>query len=223
MNRSSSFILACSLSLALAGSAALGRSAPASPIVGKTAVTVYPLDREIALALDAAPAHLRDGAGVYALEASGFVLVRKSANGFNCIVNRDGPHNEKPVCFDPVGSKTVLPVDVRVGDLLLAGVGMRDINAEIAMGFKTGKYHVADLPGVAYMLSNHNYDYDPASNTINVFPPHVMFYAPYLTDKDIGSKGDFAYGLPSIGYQGPVGFMIVPCGAYCEKPLSSSM
>jgi hypothetical protein len=45
-------------------------------------------EKEIALALSAAPEHLRQGAGVYALERDGFVKVRDSSNGFICIVNR---------------------------------------------------------------------------------------------------------------------------------------
>ena len=58
---------------------------------------LLPREKEIALALSAAPEHLRKGAGVYVLERSGFVKVRDSANGFTCIVNRDHPLNQKPV------------------------------------------------------------------------------------------------------------------------------
>jgi hypothetical protein len=73
------------------------------------------------------------------------------------------------------------------------------------------------------MLSDHNVDYIASTGKTMVFPPHIMFYAPYLTNRDIGSAGDFAMGLPSIGYQGPLGFIIVPCGAYCGQPLKMKM
>ena len=52
--------------------------------------------KEVALALSAAPEHLRRGAAVYALEQNGFVKVRDGSNGFTCIVNRDHPLNQKP-------------------------------------------------------------------------------------------------------------------------------
>jgi len=48
---------------------------------------LLPREKEIALALSAAPEHLRYDAGVYVLERNGFVKVRSSTNGFTCIVN----------------------------------------------------------------------------------------------------------------------------------------
>jgi len=199
---------------------------PAAPVLAKqadSAVHIYPRDQEMALALSAGTEALRGEAGVYVLTSSGFVSVRASRNGFTCIVNRDGPGNEKPTCYDAVGTKRILPVDIAVGKLLLEGTPVAKIEAQVLAGFRSGKYHVADRPGVAYMLSDHNWDRDPNTGKTMVFPPHIMFYAPYLTDKDIGSKGDFAYGLPSIGYRGPMGFIIVPCGAYCGKRINGSM
>lgn len=53
-------------------------------------------DREMAMALSAAPEHLRAEAGVYVLRESGFVRARDSRNGFTCIVNRDHPRALKP-------------------------------------------------------------------------------------------------------------------------------
>jgi hypothetical protein len=198
-------------------------SAPAIAIQPSGTVHIYPRDQEIALALSAAPESLRQDAGVYVLTPGGFVRARASRNGFTCIVNRDGPGNEKPTCYDAVGTKRIVPVDLVVGKLLLQGVPQAKIEAQILAGYRSGSYHVADRPGVAYMLSDHNWDHDPSTGKTIVFPPHVMFYAPYMTNKDIGSKGDFAYGLPSIGYRGPLGVIIVPCGQYCGKPLDLSM
>src|SRR5262249_44708179 len=39
------------------------------------------------------------------------------------------------------------------------------------------------------------------------FPPHVMFYAPNLTNDDIGADG--SPGMPFVAYQGPQGYMIM--------------
>ena len=70
-------------------------------------------EKEVALALSAGPEHLRQGAAVYALERNGFVKVRDGSNGFTCIVNRDHPLNQKPVCFDAEGTATILPKALR--------------------------------------------------------------------------------------------------------------
>jgi len=194
-----------------------GEEAAAAPIANPRNVTVpqlLPRDQEIALALSASPANLRDRAGVYALEKHGFVKVRDSKNGFTCIVNRDHPLSLKPTCYDAEGTATILPKVLRVGELLMQGKPLDEIRAEIAEGFRSRKYVSPRRPGVAYMLSREIRNFNSRTGKLESFPPHVMFYAPNLTNEDIGSQGDFAEGLPSIGYQGPQGFMIVTLPGY---------
>ncbi len=53
---------------------------PAPPLLSES--------EEIRISLEAAPAHLRDDAGVYVLESSGYRLARASRNGFHCIIER---------------------------------------------------------------------------------------------------------------------------------------
>jgi hypothetical protein len=170
---------------------------------------VLPRAQEIALALSAAPRHLQEGAGVYAFETQGFVRVRASSNGFTCIVNRDHPLSRKPTCYDAEGAATILPKVLRFGELLARGTPLPDIEAEIAAGFRSGKYVAPRRPGVAYMLSEGNRDFDPKTGGTRPFPPHVMFYAPNLTNEQIGSTGDGADGLPFIAYPGPHAFIIM--------------
>src|SRR5262249_31680359 len=43
-------------------------------------------EREMKMALSAAPSHLRDGAGVYVLRAHGYEKAHDTSNGFTCIV-----------------------------------------------------------------------------------------------------------------------------------------
>jgi hypothetical protein len=166
-------------------------------------------DQEMQLALSAAPAHLKDGAGVYVLEKNGFVKARETKNGFTCIVNRDHPLNQKPTCYDAEGTATILPKVVKVGELLMKGTPLAEIRAEIKKDFETGKFISPRRPGVAYMLSGDIKNFNPQTGKVDSFPPHVMFYAPNLTNDDIGSDGNFDPGMPSIAYQGPQGFMVV--------------
>lgn len=170
---------------------------------------LLPRKQEVALALSAAPPHLREGAGVWALEAHGFVEVRPSTNGFTCIVNRDHPLNRKPTCYDAEGAATILPKVLREGELLMKGTPVSEIRAEIEAGFASGKYLSPRRPGVAYMLSTGIRNYDPRTCRVGTFPPHVMFYAPNLTNQDIGSDGTGHDGMPFIAYPGPQAFMIM--------------
>ena len=140
---------------------------------------------------------------------------RESTNGFTCIVNRDHPLNQKPVCFDAEGTATILPKILRVGELLMQGKTMSEIDAEIAEGFRTGKYISPRRAGVAYMLSGDIRNYNPHTGKVDSFPPHVMFYAPNLTNADLGTTPEALEknpSLPFVAYQGPHGFIIVLTG-----------
>jgi hypothetical protein len=176
---------------------------------------LLPREKEIELALSAAPEHLRKAAGVYVLERNGFVKARESTNGFTCIVNRDHPLSLKPVCFDAEGTATILPKILRVGELLMQGVPMSQIDKEIAEGFHTGKYISPRRAGVAYMLSGDIRNYNPRTGKVESFPPHVMFYAPNLTNADLGTTPEALAkdpSLPFVAYQGPQGYIIVLAG-----------
>ena len=173
---------------------------------------VLPRDQEMKLALSASPQHLREGAGVYVLEKNGFVKARDTSNGFTCIVNRDHPLNQKPTCYDAEGTATILPKVLYFGELLMQGKPLAEIKAEIQKGFESGKFISPRRAGVAYMLSGDIRAFNSQTGKVGSFPPHVMFYAPNLTNADIGSDGNFDPGMPSIAYQGPQGFMVVVLG-----------
>src|SRR6202043_3354230 len=114
--------------------------------------------------------------------------------------------------WDREGTETIVPKVLRVGELLMQGKPIEEINAEIKEGFRTGKYISPRRPGIAYMLSNGNRDYNPRTGKVDTFPPHVMFYAPNLTNEDIGITPEALAkdpSLPFVAYQGPHGFIIV--------------
>ncbi len=173
---------------------------------------VLPAACEQALALSAAPAYLRDQASVYLYGPEGYRRGRTGSNPFTCIVNRDHPKTLKPVCFDTEGTATVLPKILDVGAKLAKGVPLQAINAAVKAGFESGVYVSPRRAGVAYMLSRYNRPVQRSTNALGWFPPHVMFYAPNLTNEDIGHDMRFhnpQQPLPMIGYQGPHGFMIM--------------
>jgi hypothetical protein len=188
-------------------SEAVPTSVPAKP-------EVFPLETEITLALSAAPDHLKADAGVWALEATGFVKVRDSKNNFTCIVNRDYPLNLKPTCYDAEGTATILPKVAFIGNEMMAGKAMQEIAQEVADGFKAGRFISPRRPGVAYMLSHDNRNFNPKTGQVDLYPPHVMFYAPNLQAGDIGSAGESHEGLPFIAYQGAQGYIMVVVPEY---------
>jgi len=171
---------------------------------------LLPREQEIELALKAGPIHLRKEATVYTFGKNGYEKARTGANGFNCLVNRDGIQNGNnallPTCWDPEGSRTILPVMLRVGELLAQGKSAVEIRRDINQGFEQGRFHSPAKAGIAYMLAG-DVKFDPKSGTLSatVFPPHYMFYAPGVTNADIGmSKEATTPGLPFVysGYSG---------------------
>lgn len=190
------------------GPATLGAQTGAVP----SKPEVLPRDREVALALSAAPEHLRDGAGVYALAERGYTQVRPSSNGFTCIVNRDHPLNWKPTCYDAEGTETILPVVLYFGEQLMLERPVPEIREAIRERFESGEFISPRRPGIAYMLSTEIRNYNTRSGQVDGFPPHLMFYAPNLTNEDIGTSFPARQEhpwLPFVAYQGPQGFMIV--------------
>ncbi len=191
---------------------------PSAALLAQTeepTLEVLPLEEETRLALSAAPEHLRDGAGVVALTADGFVTVRETRNGFTCVVNRDHPLNRKPTCYDPAGTAAILPKVEFVGRLLLEGVALDEIDRRVEEKFASGEFVAPSRPGIAYMLSAEIRNVDPRTGEVGTFPPHLMFYAPNLTNEDIGASFEAMREhpwLPFVGYQGPHGFIIVVVG-----------
>ena len=139
------------------------------------------------LAESAAPPEISSKATVYVLERSGYVKVRDGENGFSCFVDRQTPLNLEPTCFDAEGSATTLSTRIFVEECRAKGEPENRINAVIEAGYKSGKFLAPRKPGVAYMMSDSGVLYIAEKNLLVHIPPHLMFYAPYATDKDIGS------------------------------------
>jgi hypothetical protein len=201
--------------LSAAGGASAQSASPAQ-------LAIPPLEEEIQLALSAAPDHLRDGAGVYALTQTGFDLARESTNGFTCVVNRDHPLSQKPTCYDAEGARTILPKVLFVGEMLRQGVAPEEIDRRVAAKFASGKFVSPARAGVAYMLSPHIRNYNLQTGAVDGFPPHIMFYAPNVTNADIGTTWEAVRDkqwLPFVAYQGPHGFfvVVVPTGEQGEQ------
>ena len=142
-------------------------------------------EKEIALALSACPPAVASKAAVYVLEKSGYVKVRNSQNGFTAIVQHALPTSQDPRCMDAEGTRTQLPRILKIAELRAQGKTREEIQRFVAKAFAKGLFQPAARAGVDYMLSTENLA--PNEKGVAVpFPPHVMIYAPYLTNADIG-------------------------------------
>jgi hypothetical protein len=190
----------------LIGAIALFAAQAAPKLDGiKTVDATTPVAIQIALAESAGPPVAKDAA-IYVLGPAGYTKVRDSRNGFTCLISRERPDTLEPECFDAEGTATVVPVRMFIETERAAGTADTRITALVEEGYKNGRFKAPAKPGLVYMLSPHNYVFDPERKAIVHFPGHLMFYAPYATQKDVGSGP----GAPYIVAPGtPHALMIV--------------
>jgi hypothetical protein len=194
--------------VALAVQFIMARDAAAQLPVGQP-TPLMDRQREIALALSSCPSTLAEKAGVYVLEASGYVKVRESQNGFTSIVQHSVPGAQEPQCMDAEGARTILPRILRVAELRAQGKSPDEIKRFVAEAFAKGVFQPPRRGGIDYMLSTENVVPND-HGVIAPFPPHVMFYAPFITNADIGSEGQGG-GPVFVAAQGtPYALIIVP-------------
>jgi len=186
-----------------------------------------PRDLEIQLALSALPPHLRDAATVYVLNpARGFEVARPGTNGFHAFVARTGDDAFRgewpltkyrddilyPIAFDNAGDKAQMRIFFDAAELQAKGTPAAELKRIMQQRLKAGFYPAPARAGVAYMLSPVLRTYvNPDANdtvlTANV--PHVMYYAPNVSNQDIGGAQPKPGSLyPFVILHGPHGYSI---------------
>lgn len=153
-----------------------------------------PRDQQIQLALSAAPPEISGNASLYVLESKGYVKVRAGTNGFTCLVEQQyADQTVEPVCYDAEGTATTLQARLYREELRAARVPETEVKSRIAAGYRKGKLKAPRKPGLCYMLSTQNKLFDTFTQKIMAAPPHLMFYAPYATQKDLGEFAGVQY------------------------------
>jgi hypothetical protein len=177
---------------------------------------------EITLALSACPPAVAPDAAVYVLGKTGYEKVRDGGNGFTAIVQHSVPGAQEPRCMDAEGTRTWLPRILMVAKLRAEGKSSEEIQREIAEAISKGVLKPPSRPGVDYMLSSEN-RVPNEKGIVTPFPPHVMFYAPYATNADIGVDRNKlgADGNPVgpafvAGEGSPYALIIVPVGQHAS-------
>src|SRR5215471_2499054 len=199
-----------------------------------------PRDLEIQLALSALPPHLRDHATIYVLNPDkGFAVARQGTNGFHAFVARTGDDTFRgtwplkayrddilyPISFDEAGAKEQMRIFFDAAEMQAKGTPPEELKRIIQERYKTNHYRAPERAGVSYMLAPILRTYtNPDANddvaTANV--PHVMYYAPNVSNEDVGAAAprpeDLRYfsehghfrtaPYPFVILHGPHGYMI---------------
>ena len=176
--------------------------------------------QEIAEALAAGPETVRGNAGVYVLTTAGFELVRESGNGFHCLVERSQPGAFEPQCFDAEGSTTLLQQVLLRGKLRMEGGSPEEIAATLGEAWAAGRLRAPERPGINYMLSERN-RVPVGPDRVIPYRPHVMFYAPDLTNEDVGGDLQGKSPVCVIKEGQPSAYVIVPVPRK-EEPKASA-
>ncbi|MGZ6223472.1 MAG: hypothetical protein ACXWMJ_06180 [Syntrophales bacterium] len=195
----------------------------ASGVMNK--IEPLPRDLEIQLALSALPPHLRDNATVYVLNPDkGFEVARKGTNGFHAFVARTGDDAFRgswpltkyrddilyPISFDKAGAKAQMRVFFDAAKMQAKGTPPDELKKIIKDRYKSGYYKAPERAGISYMLSPllrtyWNPEESDGVATLNV--PHVMYYAPNVSNEDIGG-GKLGGMYPFVIMPGPHGYFI---------------
>ncbi|MEZ4415501.1 MAG: hypothetical protein R3E10_07075 [Gemmatimonadota bacterium] len=143
-------------------------------------------EHEILLARSAAPPSVSAGADVYVFTADGYVLAARGGSGAACLVSRSWPDSLEPECFDPEGTRTIMPMEMTRTELLHAGVAPEEAERRIADGIADGTFRLPQRMAVVYMMSEGQRLIADDGTPAGKWRPHLMIYSPWLTNEDAG-------------------------------------
>ncbi|WP_029911714.1 hypothetical protein [Caulobacter sp. UNC358MFTsu5.1] len=161
---------------------------------------LMPVELETRFALSALPPALRDQASVYVLERGGYRLDRQGASGLACLVQRTAwelvDYRDDiyiPLCYDAVGAETYLKVIRDTATLRAEGLSPEALKAEVERRYDRRDYRAPERPGISYMVGPLMRTVGPPDLQVHTMSmPHLMTYAPGLTNADIGAMPDLA-------------------------------
>jgi len=102
------------------------------------------------------------------------------------------------------------------------GKSPEEIKRFVADAFAKGTFQPPTHVGIDYMLSTENITVvDAEKGIVAPYPPHVMFYGPYMTNVDLGSDGN-PHGPAFVAGEGtPLALIIVPVAEHTAAHTSS--
>ena len=170
-------------------------------------------EAEVALAKSAAPEEVSAHATIKVLTPSGYKVTAEGDNGFVCVVirgwagstatkasDRDLAYDAKlraPHCFDPIASRTVLPLQELQAKLGIEGKGPDQIAKEVQEAYAQGKLPKMEAVAFAYMLSADS----ELGRGLGAWHPHMMVYTPNYDNSMLGGNAEGS-ALPFVANGG---------------------
>lgn len=162
----------------------------------ETTIEQMPADLETRFALSALPRVLRDKATVYLLDPKkGYSLSRQGTSGVACLVERTAWdladfRNDIyiPLCYDAAGAKAHFKVIMDAAALRAQGLSPAALKAEIENRYRNKTYTAPERAGLSYMIAPIQRTIGPPDLKVHTLSmPHLMPYAPGVTNEDIGA------------------------------------
>lgn len=187
----------------------VGISAPASQ--AQTALEQMPAKLETQFALSALPNAMRNQATVYLLDLKkGYQRSQQGTSGVTCLVERTAWEKSDfrndiyvPLCYDAGGAKSFLKVIMDAAALRIKGMSPDALKAEIENRYQKKIYKAPEKPGLSYMIAPVMRTWMLPDGQVHTMPmPHLMFYAPHITNEDIGAVPNSNFHYPFIMKEG---------------------
>jgi hypothetical protein len=158
------------------------------PYPGMAPLDQYLMDRnaEIALARTAAPETLSRDATILVLGLHGYETAMEGKNGFVCVVERGwmqpfdkpdfwNPKVRLPLCINPPGARSHLPLTFKTTELALAGLSKNQLSDRLKAAYDNKELPPPEHGSMCYMMSKQQYFGDKVGNAGD---SHLMFWFP---------------------------------------------
>jgi hypothetical protein len=151
-----------------------------------------PEAQQIAAAVLALPAALRDGAGVMGYRAAGRLeVLRPARNGMQCLADDPGDDRFHVACY----ATSLEPFMARGRALRAIGTSGTQVDTVRFAEVRSGQLRMPTTPASLYSLTGPKGDFDPATGTAPKSRPLFVLYMPNATTATTG--------LPSSPGKGP--------------------
>jgi hypothetical protein len=160
---------------------------------------ILPPAKQIQAATAAAPAELRDGAGVWGYsDAKKLVKLREGTNDMICLASNPDAEKFHVACYH----KLLEPFMARGRELRAQGVKDPEVDTVRFKEIKSGKLAMPTTPSALYTLTGDRNSFDAATGKVTGAKWLYVVYIPGATEKSTGITEKPAAGVPWIMYPG---------------------
>ena len=160
---------------------------------------VLPAAKQIQAAIAAAPAEMRDGAGVWGYnESKKLVKLREAKNDMICLASNPDGKQFHVACYH----KLLEPFMARGRELRAQGVKDDQVDTVRFKEITSGKLAMPRTPSALYTLTGPPNSFDAATGKVTGAKWLYVVYIPGATEKSTGITEKPAPGVPWIMYPG---------------------